>query len=286
MYIPSKLSNRDLGKAIQYLGTEYTQPCLDALRILIQQRNLTDPVRMLTEKSGSPIRHAFLITTETQELIFVRPGFTSGYNGEGPRGLALALRLLDAFDFHVEEHIVSSKVMDRILSATLTQQDLMNLESSIKVLPSRLYDYAYDVGMHSRPPAAALRSFEPIIPFGIIDDRIADLAIHFFKDTNAQLLTGYSRLESLIRNRTGLSGAGSKLFSAAFRGSPPLLGWPDIDPNEQAGRANLFISVFQAYRNRRAHNELTADQKHDLAELLLLNNLYLLERTAVRGTGA
>ncbi|MFZ6049543.1 TIGR02391 family protein [Pseudomonas sp. CR3202] len=278
----SRFIFRESGKAIQYLGTEYTQPCLEALRVLIQQRPQINLVRVLTEKSGSPVRHAFLITTETQELIFIRPGFTSGYQGEGPRGFASALLLMKSFDLHIEEHIVPSRVLDRILTATVTPQDLMDLQKSIAVLPTRLYEYIYNVGAHEALPTNTLRSFSPVIPFGIIDDRIADLAIHFFKDANAQLLTGYSRLESLIRNRTGLSGAGSKLFSAAFRGSPPLLGWPDIDPNEQAGRANLFVSVYQAYRNRRAHNEIIEDQKKELAELLLLNSLYLLERTAIR----
>lgn len=266
---------------VQYLGTEYTQPCLEAVRTLMQQRVSISAVRLLTGLEGRSARHGFLITTELDELIAIRPGFSSGYIGEGPRGLASALQIFDAFGFAVEEHRVPLPLLTRIDGARLTEHDLARIEASVPVMPTRLHDYIYDAGAYHRPLNATLREFEPTIPFGIIDGRLADLAIGFFEDPNSRLMSGYARLEGIIKKRTGLRGAASKLFSSAFEGTAARLTWLGIDPSEQIGRSALFRSVYQTYRNRRVHNEAPSDEAMDLAELLLLNNLFILESSAV-----
>ncbi|MEK0363876.1 TIGR02391 family protein [Pseudomonas sp. CBC3] len=267
--------------SIQYLGTAFTQPCLEAIRSLIQHRIPISTIKLLTAPEGQSSRHGFLMGTEQDELIAIRPGFTSGYCGEGPRGLASALQILSAFEFQVEEHVVTLRLLNRLESAALTTQDLKFLDTSTQLTPTRLHNYIYEAGMQGRSLGTALRTFEPIIPFGIIDERLADLAIRFFEDPNARLINGYARLEGFIKNRTGLSGAANKLFSAAFEGPTPKLRWLDLDPSEQIGRAGLFKSAYQTYRNRRVHNEVDPNDRLDLAELLLLNNLFVLESCAV-----
>lgn len=266
---------------VQYLGTAYTRPCLEAIRSLVQQRVPVSTIKLLTGFSGQSAKHAFLIKTELDELIAIRPGFTSGYSGEGPRGLASALQIFDAFGFAVEEHVVPLLLLNRIESAALTVQDLKQLDASMPVMPMRLHDYIYEAGLHHLHLGAKLRAFEPVIPFGLIDERLADLAVGFFEDPNARLITAYARLEGIIKNRTGLRGAAHKLFSAAFEGPTAKLTWLGIDPSEQIGRAALFKSIYQTYRNRRVHNEVRSDDRKDVAELLLLNNLFVLESSAV-----
>ncbi|PCD01152.1 TIGR02391 family protein [Halopseudomonas pelagia] len=267
--------------AIQYLGTEYTQPCLDALRSLIQLRVPISQVKLLTASEGQTNIHGFLISTELDELIAIRPGFSSGYPDEGSRGLATAIELLRTFRFEVEEYSVSGKLLARVKRAALTLQDLKFLESANPIMPIGLDDYVYDAGLFGRPPGVFLRGFEPCIPLALIDERLADLVVDFFEHSNARLMSGYARLEVIIKNRTGLNESAGKLFRAAFDGTSPYLMWPEIDQGERVGRVGLFVSVYQTYRNRRAHNEVVANEHLDLTELLLLNNLFVLERSAV-----
>jgi hypothetical protein len=119
-----------------------------------------------------------------------------------------------------------------------------------------------------------------VIPFAIIDARIIDLAISFWKDPDDKLLKGYRRLEDAIRKRTSLDEHGTKLFSQTFAGNNPKLTWDHIDDGERAGRANLFTGAYMAHRNPRAHRELESDRDGQLAEFLLLNHLFRLEKEA------
>ncbi|SDT89129.1 TIGR02391 family protein [Halopseudomonas salegens] len=266
---------------IQYLGTEYTQPCLNALRSLIQSRVPISQVRLLTADAGHSKIHGFLISTELDELIAIRPGFASGYPGEGPKGLASAIKLLQYFRFEIEEYSVPHNLLSRIERAALTLKDIRFIDSATPIMPIRLHDYVYGAGMFEQPPCFSLRGFEPSIPLALIDDRLADLVIDFFEHSSARLMSGYARLEVLIKDRTGLNKTASDLFQAAFGGASPLLIWPDISRGEQEGRLLLFKSVYQTYRNRRAHSEVEPSERHDLAELMLLNNLYILESSVV-----
>lgn len=78
---------------------------------------------------------------------------------------------------------------------------------------------------------------------------------------------------------------GAKLFASAFGGDSPKLTWPDIDPGERQGRANLFIGSVTAHRNVRAHREaIEASRSDELSEFLLLNHLYRLERRCTPAT--
>lgn len=122
------------------------------------------------------------------------------------------------------------------------------------------------------------QEFHPVIPFAIIDSRITDLAIRFWEDPDNNLLSGYRRLEDIVRGRTGIDEHGAKLFSQAFSGPTSSLNWKDLDSGEQVGRVNLFTGVYMAYRNPRAHRELENYDNDLLAEFLLLNHLYFLER--------
>ena len=125
------------------------------------------------------------------------------------------------------------------------------------------------------------REFPPVIPFAIIDRRLTDLALAFWKNPNDSLLTGYKRLEDILRERTASNTHGTRLFSEAFGKEGSKLTWADIDASEHAGRAQLFVGAFMAFRNRRAHREIRHDQENELTEFLLLNQLYRLEEEAI-----
>jgi hypothetical protein len=125
------------------------------------------------------------------------------------------------------------------------------------------------------------RNFPSVIPFAIIDSRITDLALRFYENPDKNLLTGYRRLEDIVRNRTGIDEHGVKLFSEAFHGDKAKLGWKGLGDNERIGRANLFTGAYMAYRNPRAHHELEHHAENQLMEFLLLNQLFVLEKNSI-----
>lgn len=74
------------------------------------------------------------------------------------------------------------------------------------------------------------------------------------------------------------------MFSKAFSGSDGPLTWNDADDGARTGRMNLFTGTYGAHRNPRAHRELGGGPGELLAEFLLLNHLYWLERDAAVST--
>ncbi|NQY26252.1 MAG: hypothetical protein HRT92_03645 [Piscirickettsiaceae bacterium] len=86
----------------------------------------------------------------------------------------------------------------------------------------------------------------------------------------------------MVRDRVGLDGlAGHKWFSKAFHGDDSPIHWPKINAAETNGRISLFTGTYIAYRNKRAHHEQTYDLEKAVREFLLLNELYVLESSAV-----
>src|SRR2546423_9292831 len=110
------------------------------------------------------------------------------------------------------------------------------------------------------------RELHPIITFVIINRRLTDFAPGFWKNPNDSLLTGYKRLEDILRERTACNTHGTRLFSEAFGKEGSELTWADIDASEHAGRAQLFVGAFMAFRNRRAHREIRHDRQNELTE--------------------
>lgn len=206
--------------------------------------------------------------------------------------MADALALLQAVHLDVDEVAVGREVMTRLGASALTRADLDSIEASSPIRPMRWYDYIYAVYEDKRLDACVWTQFHPVMPFGILDTRLADLALDFHEAPDRVLLDGFRRLEDQIRERTGLREHGAKLFSQAFAGDASRLIWnmppneedeelAPIDKGEQAGRASLFTGAFQAFRNPRAHRTLNLSQAGALSEFLVLNQLFRFEAEAV-----
>ena len=74
---------------IQYMGTPYTQDCLEAIGFILQTQQRIEIALLLSYDQ----RHAYLIKS-ARNIYIIRSGFSSGYSGEGPKGLASSLQLL------------------------------------------------------------------------------------------------------------------------------------------------------------------------------------------------
>lgn len=262
---------------IQYAGLPgISKNCLDAVRRYIQFGDQIERVKILS--AGQT--HCLLLELKSFETIAVKSGFSSGYTGEGPRTFADVLGLLDAHGADIDEYLVRPEFIERLDVSALTVKDVEFMESLRPVRPQRWHDYIYDVYGDSRQECRAWKGFPDVIPWAIIDRRLLDLAKRFFDDPDHCILTGFRRLEDIVRKRLGSNEHGTKLFSSAFNTEKSQLMWKDVEASEQVGRANLFVGGYMAFRNPRAHKEPETDHQA-LPEFLLLNALFILESQAI-----
>ncbi len=268
---------------IEYVGQPgVSKECQDAVLRLLQYGDRVTRARILSSSND----HCLLLTVNVGDLVAVKSGFGSGYLGKGPRTFSYVLQVLEAHGAEIEEYRVAADLIERVDSSSLTVGDLDLLDAAKPVHPTRWDDYVFEDDWERRRDGTLWREFPPVIPFAVIDTRLADLALSFWDTPDERLLTGYRRLEDIVRRRTLIDEHGSKLFSQAFDPKNGKLGWKDIDSGEHAGRMTLFTGAYNAYRNRRAHRELSDDAEGVLTEFLLLNHLYRLEKESIDIEGA
>ncbi len=265
--------------AIQYVGIAGgSKDCQDSVLRFIQFRDHLERVRILTGGRD----HCLLITLAVGDMVAVKSGFASGYGGEGPRRFSYVLRILQDLEVDIEEVEVSSEMMNRLDESSLTQRDIELIEQTPPKRHANWHEYISD--RHERLAQVGTlwqQEFPLVVPFAVIDQRLHKLAISFWKDPDASLLTAYRRLEDIVRARTGLDEYGVKLFSQAFNPDNGKLTWAKLDKGERVGRMQLFTGTYSAHRNNRAHRESATISAEALSELLLVNHLYGLEEDAV-----
>ena len=265
---------------VQYHGEAgVTQTCLDAIVRIIQSGKWITRAFLLTFED----RHCFYVQLSEHEDIIIRPGFASGYPGEGPAGLAIAIELLYRHRIELEELVVTSGFMSRAASASLTSADMTQIDDAKAVRPIRLSDYTWKVLDERGGKEASLRSQFPLLPnFGLLDARLLDLALLLEADPDSAISKAFRLLEETVRNRCGFKGlVGRTLFERAFLKPDAPLTWLGLEPNEIRGRGELFVGAFSAFRNPRAHRRVQSSQAQHVREFMLANELFLLEGEAV-----
>jgi hypothetical protein len=272
-----RLGRKNALAGIQYAGEAgCTDDCRDAVMRLIQFGDRIARARVLTHDRT----HCLLLTLERAgDLVAVKSGFGSGYAGQGPSGFSYVLTLLDAHGVEIDEYEVERELMERLDASGLTKKDIDGIEAARPVRPSRWYDYVLDRHSDQEDAGRVWWDFDPVIPLGLVDPRLVDLAMNFRERPGDCLRNGYCRLEDIVRSRTGLQEHGQRLFSQAF-GPGGKLEWAGAVDGEHTGRMQLFVATYMAYRNPRAHRE-TPDAGDMYGEFLLLNHLYGLEALAV-----
>lgn len=269
--------SKDLA-GIQYWGEDgITQECLDAIMRFLQYDDHITDVKILSDGE----RYCLLMTLKEFDLIAIKSGFSYGYQGEGPRKFSLALALLEAHKIPIDEYEVGKDIIERINKSALTVGDLEKIKEAKPVRPLRIYDYIEMDDYNGIREGTLWHNFRPVIPFAIIDPRIMDLAISFWKHPDANLNDGYRRFEDTVRSRIKSEEYGYDLFKKAFLLENSTLGWKGVANGEKVARANLIIGAYSAYRNPRAHKEKKSHSHEDLSEFLLLNHLFRLESQAI-----
>jgi hypothetical protein len=262
---------------IEYSGIPgASRECQNAVMRLLQFGDEITRARILSNSNF----HCLLLTVNAGDIVAVKSGFSSGYGGEGPRRFSYVIQLLDTYGADLEEYEVDRQFIERLDQSALTASDLAAVDASKPIRPSRLYEYVQERQFEDAKDGKSLAEFPPIIPFAIVDHRIVDLAISFWKSPDDRLLQGYRRLEDIVRERASINEHGQKVFSQAFSIQTARLYWKNIDDGERQGRINLFTGAYMAHRNPRAHKELEVSPEQQLSEFLVLNHLYRLEREA------
>jgi hypothetical protein len=280
---PHKNSNEplpgDQPAGIEYVGVAgISKECQDAVLRFIQFGTRITHVRILSAKR----RHCLLLTLEGGDQVAVKSGFATGYGGEGPRRFSYVLQILDSHRATIIEYDAGHSLLEKIDDSALTKSDLRRVKKMRHVRPSRWHDYVSESDFErARKGTLWCEEFPAVVPFALIDSRIIDLALDFWNGPDNNLLLGYRRLEDIVRDRTAIEQHGTKLFLHAFNPGDGVLTWEHINDGERVGRMQLFTGTYGAHRNRRAHRELRIHPEELLAEFLLLNHLYRLERDAV-----
>jgi len=263
--------------AIEYHGIAgVSRECHEAVLRLLQTGADISHVKILTASNS----HCLLLKNSIEDVVAIKSGFSSGYGGTGPSYFSLTLQFLEMHNAEISEYEVDENILERIDRSALTKLDIQKIESLQPFLPTRWRDYIHSDDQERAFNGKLWQRTQPIVPFAIIDNRLANLVISFWSSPDDRLSKGYRRLEDVVRERTGLTDHGTKLFSKAFGGEDPPLHWKNAGDGERAGRINLFTGAYMAYRNPRAHRELDCLPSELLSELLLLNLLFRLESEA------
>lgn len=265
---------------IQYLGESgITQTCKEAVIQLIHAGEDIKDVKILTFEEAYSHAHALLLTLRYDIQVIIKDGFASGYNGEATKGYAFVLNLLRNYTDSINEYIVSKSVFERISNSSLTVKDLEYINSINPVRPARWYESAYT---HKERERSIFSEFPLTIPMALLDPRLIELALDFSKNPDSAIMGAYRKLESIVRERTGLHNESStRLLKKAFQVNDSILHWKDLNSGESIGRASLFSDIFMAYRNNRAHQEPCHNLSDDIREFMLINQLFILESEAV-----
>jgi len=265
---------------IQYLGDSgITQTCKEAVIQLIHGGEKIQDVKILTFEEAYSNAHALLLTLRYNIQVIVKGGFASGYNGEAPKGYAFVLNLLRNYTDSINEYIISKSIFERISNSSLTVKDLEYINSIKPVRPSKWYDSAY---LYKERECNIFKEFPLTIPMALLDTRLIELALSFNENPDNAIMSAYRKLESIVRERTGLHNESStRLLKKAFQVNDSILHGVDLDSGESIGRASLFSNIFMAYRNNRAHQEPRHNLNDDIREFMLINQLFILESEAI-----
>lgn len=267
---------------IEYYGVAGSSLDCEAVVVrLVQTDAVPRSCRILTVDRD----HALLLTTDIGDQIAVKSGFASGYGGTGPNAFSLVLQMLQMHGCEIDEIDIDEAVLSRLDHSSLTEIDIQGIISASPKRPGRWRDYILDRHDTGYRDGSFWHEVSPILSYPLIDNRIFDLALAFRSNPNDAILTGYRRLEELLRERTRSTEHGHKVITRAFIGDKSVLHWNLADQGEHEGRAGLFKSAFLAHRNPRAHRELEADRRKQVEEFMLLNLLFGLEKEAVPREG-
>jgi hypothetical protein len=217
--------------------------------------------------------HALLIETDNGDVV-VRCGLTSGYNGEGARALASAIKLLIDRDCYPSDAVVRRDVLLRAKHCALTSGDLELIRNRGDQRRGRHFNHYLDAPCFRESKTWGYGKLS--LPLSLLHPSLRATAQDFF-DNPDRLLRDVAReiehrIKSQLPNDTAKGQRETAFWNAAFLAKESALIWPDLESAETVARAKLFEGAFGTIRNPRAHRPDVPDD-HAFEELLLLSML-------------
>ncbi len=276
------IDSPDRPAGIEYHGIAGASDDCEAavLRLLTSGGNLA---RALILTSGRD--HAFLLFNEVGDPIAIKSGFASGYGGSGPTALSRVVEFLNGHGVEIDEVEITEDVLERLDDSALTLAMLtrsstasvfgqaggaMTTSASTNGKPATIGRYGRR-SPRSCPTPCSIRASSSL-PW-----------------TLRRTLMGVSTAATDGWRTSCASGLGSSntapsSFPPPSRARRPRSFGTWQTPPRRRAAALLFAGVYMAYRNPRAHREMT--RGHHLAEFLLLNHLFKLEADAIANPAA
>lgn len=302
-------------RVCQYLGIPgNTWSCLHSVRLVLTgggyydrdgRELLPSGATLITRRQPSTnvTEHAFIFWKWLLGSPVVVPaGFSSGYSGEGPRGLALALLMVIAKDITVHEIEVDQGLFTRLNENALTEQDIIYLrdKGSEHVASHNYIDDALtdrDAMRLSVQKYAPYRiQAKPRIRWEWLDAEIAEkcemLAPPSLKPTGLYtspptlapcLREAFIILKSRLVDKFDVSDSfdGEQLVNKIFGKSTGILASQALDDaaiKDMAAMRDLLAGLFKVFRHKYAHNDVEVPWYE--AEAVLSMITFALKRIA------
>ena len=228
--------------------------CLPPAATLITKRDRT----METVRN-----HAFVIWDWVTPITVVPSGFTSGYNGAGPKGLMYALMMLRAKDIPIYELEVDGGLFDRLSQTRLTDADLKRLTDGGQ--RNHLFFGSYTDSFAESDSAASSQIFDKYLPYlygalprvgwELLDQEIAEKSEMLARiSMRSALVEAFFVLKSRLVAKYGVSATldGTDLVNKIFGGNGVILAGSvdeDLRKDTEAMR-DLLAGLFKVFRNK------------------------------------
>ena len=267
---------------IRYIGDIGTFETLKAVRHILGEgyRPLRGWIISSLDSDGTG-EHCIYLESDGRPLV-ITGGLTSGYNGEGARGLATVLCLLREFSCYPTDSGVTRDVLTRARHSALTWRDVSLIKSGGNRRSQAVVRY---INAAYHRPDDIWKDCPPSIPWSLLDPRLRRIAYEFHRDPDATLFKAFRLLEDNVRERVGArafhkdGGHIANIWNVAFAPEDSPLHWPRLNAKEAVGRRLLFEGAAATIRNPRAHQASVSDAKA-FEEMMLLNLLYTYEAEA------
>ncbi len=269
---------------VQYMGVPgIPLPCVLAVDAIVNSDRpplRASLVTYMRDRRSQQGEHLFLFWDwNWVPLTVVHSGFTSGYEGSGPRSLSLALSMINDREIPIQDIFVSHAEFSLIEERKL-DSNLIERLRSVPDDPASLHQIVdFDLEQVKEQSFWATRH-NPKMAFDFIDPAISKESRTLYPlDSWAAILKAFvvveERIRLLIGESCGNNLTGEKLIATALRPEKGVLIDKSLPPSEQEGLFLLFKGAYQFVRNSRAHRLVkNSDAQLDI-ELLYLADLLL-----------
>lgn len=285
--------NNDEQAFISYIGTTGIPiACTDAIIDLLGRGKRVEKIKLLSspkDKYGNA-SHGFMITFEVLGWFIVLPGYASGYSGSGPNHLSQVLSILRRYGFIFPEINLDSHQFRRLVSGSLTDEDIGYIYDHPKRYCGDVNEYIYPEHLNDAEKWSLLEKYDSRLPLPILHPELQKYAIAVFDNPEATLREIYTKLEQRIKKLADIESFETKYIEIAIGPKKGKLKLSLTDDyGQQDGFKFLIKGLTQLHRNQLMHNpeSLFHHKQHNIiSEFLLLNHVYRLSDYLIKNETA